>query len=73
MPIFRRAGLAVAVANAVPELMAVAHAVTGRRGGDAAVREFAEALLHARGQWSDLVDAYVAEREPSGAAGGRIG
>lgn len=71
LPIFRRAGLAVAVANAVPELMAVAHAVTSRRGGDAAVREFAEALLRARGQWAGLVAEYVAEREPaSDLAGG---
>lgn len=63
LSIFRRAGLAVAVANAVPELMAVAHGVTERRGGDAAVREFAESLLKARGQWAELVETYVAERD----------
>jgi 3-deoxy-D-manno-octulosonate 8-phosphate phosphatase (KDO 8-P phosphatase) len=65
LPIFRRAGLAVAVANAVPEVKAIAHGVTRRRGGHGAVREFAEALLHARGEWAALVDAYVNERDPA--------
>ena len=27
-----------------------------------AVREFAEALLHARGEWDDLVDEYCRQR-----------
>ena len=27
------------------------------------VREFAEALLKARGEWADAVEAYVRERE----------
>jgi len=63
LPIFRRAGLAVAVANAVPEVKAIAHGVTRRRGGRGAVREFAEALLRARGQWASLVEAYVSQRD----------
>jgi 3-deoxy-D-manno-octulosonate 8-phosphate phosphatase (KDO 8-P phosphatase) len=63
LPIFRRAGLAVAVANAVPEVKAIAHGVTRRRGGYGAVREFAEALLRARGQWAALVEAYVSQRD----------
>lgn len=65
LPIFRRAGLAVAVANAVPEVLAKAYAVTSRRGGQGAVREFAEALLRARGEWAALVAAYVLERDPT--------
>lgn len=63
LPVLRRVGLPAAVANAVPEVMAEAHWVGRRRGGEGAVREFAEALLHARGEWPDLVEAYVAERE----------
>lgn len=63
LPVFRRAGLAVAVANAVPEVMAEASFVTTRRGGQGAVREFAEALLKARGQWRELVEQYVARRD----------
>lgn len=64
LPIFERAGLAVAVANAAVELKAIAHAVTACTGGTGAVREFAEALLKERGVWASLVAAYVREREP---------
>lgn len=63
LPVLRRAGLAVAVANARPEVRAVAHWVTRRTGGRGAVREFAEALLEARGEWARGVDAYLAARE----------
>lgn len=63
LPVLRRVGLPAAVANAVPEVMAEACWVARRRGGEGAVREFAESLLHARGEWADLVEAYVAERE----------
>lgn len=63
LPILRRVGLPVAVANAVPEVRAEARWVGVRRGGEGAVREFAEALLRARGEWAERVEAYVAERE----------
>jgi len=33
-----------------------------RGGGDGAVREFAELLLRARGEWRTIVERYVAER-----------
>jgi len=62
LPILQRCGLPVAVANAVPEVKAVAKWETRRSGGRGAAREFAEALLEARGVWTDLVDAYTAER-----------
>lgn len=63
LPIFRRAGLPVAVANAVAEVIAGARFVTRRPGGRGAVREFAESLLQARGVWRTLVEQYVAERD----------
>ncbi len=63
LPVFRRAGLAVAVANAVPEVQALAHWSTARGGGAGAVREFAEALLRARGVWEKMVEQYCRERE----------
>lgn len=63
LPVLRRAGLPAAVANAVPEVRAAARWVGTRRGGHGAVREFAEALLHARGEWADLVERYVEGRE----------
>lgn len=66
LPILARAGLPVAVANAAAEIRAEAAWVTSRAGGDGAVREFAEALLQARGQWPDLVAAYRRSREEGG-------
>lgn len=63
LPVLRRVGLPVAVANAVPEVRAQARWCTRRPGGAGAVREFAETLLKARGVWSDLVDAYCRSRE----------
>lgn len=63
LPVLRRVGLPAAVANAVPEVRAEARWVGRRRGGQGAAREFAEAILKARGEWAGLVDRYVAERE----------
>lgn len=63
LPVLRRVALPVAVANAVPEVKAVARWYTRRRGGGGAVREFAEALLRARGVWAELVESYLNERE----------
>lgn len=49
LPVLERCGLAVAVANAVPEVKAIAHLVTRARGGDGAVREFCEFVMRAQG------------------------
>jgi 3-deoxy-D-manno-octulosonate 8-phosphate phosphatase (KDO 8-P phosphatase) len=65
LPVLRRSALPVAVANAVPEVRGVARWFTSRRGGEGAVREFAETLLKARGDWVDLVGEYLREREAS--------
>ncbi len=62
LPLMMRAGLPVAVANAMPEVKALAKWTTRQRGGDGAVREFAEELLKARGDWVRLVDDYVRKR-----------
>ena len=62
VPVLRRAGLAVAVANAVPEAKQLATWVTTVPGGEGAVREFAEAFLRARGEWDALLADYLKER-----------
>lgn len=62
LPIVRSAGLAVAVANAVPEVKAASKWQTKRSGGAGAVRELAEAILKARGEWDQLVEEYCRER-----------
>jgi 3-deoxy-D-manno-octulosonate 8-phosphate phosphatase (KDO 8-P phosphatase) len=48
-PVLASCGFAVAVANAVPEVKALAHWVTQARGGRGAVREFCEFVMRAQG------------------------
>ena len=62
LAIMRTVGMAVAVQNAVPEIDKVAHVKLTRRGGAGAVREFAELLLRARGEWDAIIAEYVSER-----------
>ncbi len=50
LPVLARVALPAAVRDAVPAVRAAARIVTARRGGEGAVREFAERLLDARGQ-----------------------
>jgi 3-deoxy-D-manno-octulosonate 8-phosphate phosphatase (KDO 8-P phosphatase) len=61
LPILRRVGLPIAVANAVAEVKQVAAYVTRAPGGHGAVREVIEALLQARGEWPDILDRYFAD------------
>jgi len=56
--VMKRVGLAVAVANARPEVKAIAHLVTERSGGDGAIREVIELLLKAQGAWRELLEKY---------------
>src|SRR6266700_2331022 len=53
LPLLTRVGLPIAVANAVPEVKAAARVVTTLAGGQGAVREVAELILKARGEWQD--------------------
>ena len=70
MAVLKLVGLPVAVANAVPEVKAACALTLTRSGGAGAVREFAEALLKARGEWVAVTEKYVAERSLP-LAGGR--
>jgi 3-deoxy-D-manno-octulosonate 8-phosphate phosphatase (KDO 8-P phosphatase) len=54
----QRAGVAIAVANAVREVKAVAHYVTQAAGGHGAVREAIEMILKAQGKWNSLIAIY---------------
>ena len=54
LSILERVGLAVAVANAVPEVKRAAHFVTRRSGGEGAVREAIELIVKAQGKWPSL-------------------
>lgn len=53
-----RAGLAVAVGDAVPEAKAAAHYTTKAAGGRGAVREAVELILQAQGKWAQFVEKY---------------
>jgi 3-deoxy-D-manno-octulosonate 8-phosphate phosphatase (KDO 8-P phosphatase) len=52
LSVLERVGLAVAVANAAPEVKRVAHFVTSRPGGEGAVREVIELIVKAQGKWA---------------------
>jgi 3-deoxy-D-manno-octulosonate 8-phosphate phosphatase (KDO 8-P phosphatase) len=67
LPILQRVGLPIAVANAVPDVKAVAVHVTKAAGGHGAVREVVEALLRARGEWPEILARYFTE-QTAGAA-----
>jgi 3-deoxy-D-manno-octulosonate 8-phosphate phosphatase (KDO 8-P phosphatase) len=58
LPVFRRVGLGIAVADSIPELKRAAHYLTGAPGGRGAVREAAEAILKAQGKWARIVKKY---------------
>ncbi len=59
IPIVKRAGFGVAVANGVDELKSYAHYVTSRIGGNGAVREVIEYILKNTGQWDALMERYL--------------
>ncbi len=48
LPVLRRVGLSIAVANAVDAVKAAAHWITERRGGEGAVREVIDFILSAQ-------------------------
>ena len=55
LPILTRVGLAIAVANAAPEVKKAARFVTHRSGGAGAVREVVEFVLKAQGKWAKAI------------------
>lgn len=66
LPVLTRCGLAVAVADAAPEVRANVHHVTAAAGGHAAVREAVEWLMRGQGTWDAVVAGLLAPNEPAG-------
>jgi 3-deoxy-D-manno-octulosonate 8-phosphate phosphatase (KDO 8-P phosphatase) len=58
IPLLRRAGFSVAVADAVPEVRRIADYVTRQGGGRGAVREVCELILKAQNRWADVAARY---------------
>jgi 3-deoxy-D-manno-octulosonate 8-phosphate phosphatase (KDO 8-P phosphatase) len=60
IPLAKRAALAVAVANAAPELKEVSHYVTLAGGGGGSAREVVELILKAQGRWEEAIPQALA-------------
>lgn len=59
LPVMRRSGFAVAVANACSEVKKVAHYITRKEGGKGAVREVIEIILRAQNKWRSVTRRYL--------------
>jgi 3-deoxy-D-manno-octulosonate 8-phosphate phosphatase (KDO 8-P phosphatase) len=66
LPVLRRCGLAIAVANARDVVKAAAHYVTPHRGGDGAGRDAIEFILAAKGMLEKCIEASIDEENPVG-------
>ncbi len=58
IPLLRRVGFAVTVADSASEVRDVADYVTERSGGRGAVREVCEVILKAQGRWTEVAARY---------------
>ncbi len=58
IPLFKRVGLSVAVADASEYAKKEAMLITKNRGGRGAVREVCELILKASGKWEEITDEY---------------
>ena len=58
LPVLRRVGFGVTVADANPEVLPLVDYVTQRPGGRGAVREVCDLLLKAQGKWHELTARY---------------
>jgi 3-deoxy-D-manno-octulosonate 8-phosphate phosphatase (KDO 8-P phosphatase) len=60
LPLLERAGLAIAVGDAVAEVKRVAHYVTKADGGRGAAREVVELILRAQRRWEEAIPKALA-------------
>jgi len=56
IPLMLRAGLSVAVGNAIPEVKNAAHYTTKALAGHGAIREAVELVLKSKGIWESMID-----------------
>lgn len=59
LPVLRRAGMAIGVANQNPVLEEHVHYVTQAPGGRGAVREICELILRSQGRWDSALARYL--------------
>jgi 3-deoxy-D-manno-octulosonate 8-phosphate phosphatase (KDO 8-P phosphatase) len=60
IPLAKRSGLGVCVADGARELKEACHYTTRRRGGRGAAREVVELILKAQGRWGEAVPRALA-------------
>ncbi|MBW2599127.1 MAG: HAD hydrolase family protein [Deltaproteobacteria bacterium] len=58
IPVFRMVGFSATVADALDYVKAESDYVTGKEGGNGAVREICEMILTAREKWGDVTSRY---------------
>jgi 3-deoxy-D-manno-octulosonate 8-phosphate phosphatase (KDO 8-P phosphatase) len=68
LPMLVRAGFATCPADAAPEVAAVCDHACRREGGHGAVRELAELILKAQGQWTTQTSRWLGSTVRSGVA-----
>jgi len=64
LPVMRKCGFAVAVADARERVKAEAHYVTPNRGGHGAGRDAVEFILEAKGILDQCIESYIDESNP---------
>ena len=64
LPVMRECGLAIAVADARPQVKAEAHYVTPNKGGHGAARDAVEFILEAKGVLNQCIESYIDESNP---------
>ena len=65
LPVMRVCGLAIATANARPQVLAAAHWVTPHAGGDGAGRDAVDFVLEAQGSLGRVIEQYLDESNPA--------
>jgi 3-deoxy-D-manno-octulosonate 8-phosphate phosphatase (KDO 8-P phosphatase) len=58
LPIMRKVGFSIAVANAHESVLKQADMITAEKGGAGAAREVCEKIIKSRGLWEDLLKQY---------------
>jgi len=66
IPVMRKSGFPVAVANARPEVRNEAAYVTTAEGGRGAAREVAELILKGQGKWDAILSRYYEDEQAAG-------
>ena len=72
LPVMRRCGLAIATANARPQVKAIAHYITPLPGGQGAGRDAIDFILTARGVLDSTIEQYL-DADNAAAAAADIG